>query len=260
MGEAGVSRTTKKPKPRTRRPPEALKPEEAVAIIRKCSRRAPTGIRNAALFALLYSGGLRLGEALALRPSDVDHEHCTVHVRHGKGDKDRLVKIGPQACAYLERWLEKRRQLGLSRRRQPSPTEFDDKGRPVTASHIFTTLAGDRVINPRYVREALKRAAERAGIDKHVHPHGLRHTLAAQLANEGVPVHHIQEQLGHASLNTTAVYLKRIAPKERLDAIAGHTWAADQAPAPDPLEQKIAALTEQLDELRREAAARKASA
>jgi site-specific recombinase XerD len=224
--------------PSTRRPPEPLTPDETIRIIRACSRRAPTGVRNAALFSLLYSGGLRLGEALALRPSDVDLDRCTVHVRHGKGDKDRLVGIHPEACTYVQRWFDARRRLGLARRQ-----------------HLFCTLKG-AAVDPRYVRFALNRAAARAGVDKRVHPHGLRHTHAVGLVEQGVPVHEIRDQLGHASLATTDVYLRRIAPKDRLKRISKVAWAAADSPAADPLDAKIAALTEQIDALRREAAAR----
>ena len=91
-------------------------------------------------------------------------------------------------------------------------------------------------------------------MQKRVHPHGLRHTHAVQLANEGVPLHLIRDQLGHASLATTDAYLRRLAPAERLERIAGHTWTG---PGPDALDARIERLEEELAELRQ--AARKAA-
>ena len=93
-------------------PAELLSPEEVRALLRACSSRAPTGIRNRALIAVLYRGGLRISEALALHAKDVDQAAGTVTVLHGKGDQRRTVGMDPAAFALLERWLDKRRALG----------------------------------------------------------------------------------------------------------------------------------------------------
>jgi integrase len=97
-------------------PPEPLTEAEVVALIRSCSRRVPTGVRNAALIALLYRAGLRIGEALALKPKDIDTQQCTVRVLHGKGDKTRLAGLDEQTCAMLGRWMDMRASLGLTAR------------------------------------------------------------------------------------------------------------------------------------------------
>lgn len=188
-------------------PAELLSPEEVRALLRACSSRAPTGIRNRALIAVLYRGGLRISEALALRPKDVDQVAGTVAVLHGKGDQRRTVGMDPAAFGLIERWLDKRRALGLSARRP-----------------IFCTLRGEP-IDSSYVRRLLPRLAARAGIEKRVHPHGLRHAHAAELAAEGVPVNVIQQQLGHGSLATTDRYLRHIAPRERVEAMQRREWA-----------------------------------
>ncbi len=75
-----------------------------------------------------------------------------------------------------------------------------------------------------YIRVMLKRLAARAGIDKRVHAHGLRHTHAAQLRAEGVDIAIISRQLGHASINTTARYLDHIAPRAVIEAMRSRTW------------------------------------
>jgi len=188
-------------------PAELLSPEEVRGLLRACSSRAPTGIRNRALIAVLYRGGLRISEALALRAKDVDQAAGTVTVLHGKGDQRRTVGMDPAAFALLERWLDKRRALGLSGRRP-----------------IFCTLGGEP-LDSSYVRRLLPRLAAKAGIEKRVHAHGLRHAHAAELAAEGLPVNVVQQQLGHGSLATTDRYLRHIAPRERVEAMQRREWA-----------------------------------
>ena len=89
-------------------PAEPLGEEEVRHLIQACSNRAPTGVRNRALIALLYRGGLRLGEALQLKPKDLDAKKSTIRVLHGKGDKARLVGLDEGAWAILQRWLDER--------------------------------------------------------------------------------------------------------------------------------------------------------
>ena len=91
---------------------------------------------------------------------------------------------------------------------------------------LFCTLKGDP-LDDSYVRHALRRAAKRAGIEKRVHPHGLRHAHAAELMAEGIPANVIQQQLGHSSLQVTSVYLDHIAPKDRIDRIRQRSWTLD---------------------------------
>lgn len=190
-------------------PAEVLTPDEAKALIRSSSNRAPTGIRNRALVVILYRGGLRLGEALAVRPKDVDADAGTITVLHGKADRRRVVAIDPEAMAVVMRWLDRRRTLGVNGRRA-----------------LFCTLEG-RPLKPSYVRTMLARLAGRAGIDKRVHPHGLRHTMAYEVMMEGVAVPIIQKQLGHASLATTERYLQHIAPKDLIEAMTNREWRLD---------------------------------
>ena len=170
-------------------PVETLTSQEMQALLQACSHRAPTGIRNRALLALLWRSGLRISEALALYPRDLDPQQGSVRVRRGKGGKARLVGLDPQAFAMVQRWLDQRHGLGLTGR-----------------APVFCTLAG-KPLQTSYIRMLLPRLARRAGIDKRVHAHGLRHTHAAELAAERVPINQIQQQLGHASLATTSRYL-----------------------------------------------------
>jgi site-specific recombinase XerD len=197
----------REPKNKGRRyPPEILSEDEVRLLVRACSSRAPTGIRNRALLTLLYRTGLRIAEALALHPKDLDAAEGRVAVRHGKGDKARIVGLDHESFTMIERWMDRRVKLGLNGR-QP----------------LFCTLAGQPMKSP-YVRALLPRLARKVGIEKRVHAHGLRHTHAAELAREGMPMNMIRAQLGHENLSTTSRYLDHIAPQELIDRMRTRTW------------------------------------
>ena len=98
--------------------PEPLDADEVWAIIKSCSHRAPTGIRNRALLTVLYRGGLRLDEALKIRPKDLDVKRGTIRVLRGKGDKSRVVGLDEGALAIVQRWLDKRSALRVDGRRR----------------------------------------------------------------------------------------------------------------------------------------------
>lgn len=186
--------------------PEPLSSEEAKALVSACSRRAPTGVRNRALIVVLYRAGLRISEALTLRVKDLDQDAGTIRVLQGKGGRTRLVGLDPGAWAILQLWLDRRPQLGLSSKHP-----------------VFCTLSGEP-LKDSYCRALLPRLAAKAGIEKRVHPHGLRHSFAFELANEGVPVHAIQALLGHASLSTTAVYLSHLNPMQVVAHVRRRSW------------------------------------
>ena len=188
-------------------PAEIYTDIEVRLLLRACSSRADTGVRNRALISLLYRGGLRINEALHLLPKDLDREAGSVRVLQGKGRKARTIGLDPGAFAVIERWIDLRIKRGINGRQR-----------------LFCTLRG-RPLATAYIRALLPRLAVRAGIDKRVHAHGLRHTHAAQLAGEGVPISVIQMQLGHSSSSTTARYLNHIAPQQVIDTISGRTWS-----------------------------------
>ena len=188
-------------------PPEILTREEIGALMRSCSRRAPTGIRNQALIAVLYRAGLRLSEALALKPKDLDRDAGTLRVLQGKGKKARTVGLDPDGFAVLDRWLDVR----------------SGKYRINGARRVFCTLKGGPV-KTSYVRALLPRLGRKAGLEKRIHAHGLRHAFSSELAREGVPVPLISRQLGHANVRTTSVYLSGISSEETVEAIRARKW------------------------------------
>jgi site-specific recombinase XerD len=184
---------------------EVLSQAEADALITACSATSKTGIRNRALITVLYRAGLRISEALALRPADFDPERGTVRVMDGKGHKPRTVGLDPGAMATVQRWADRRREAGI-------------RGRV-----LLCTLAGG-AMSPQYARAMLARTARKAGIERRVVPHQMRHTHAAELVAEGVPIHVIRDQLGHSSLAVTDRYLRNVAPGEVIAAMQQRRW------------------------------------
>jgi site-specific recombinase XerD len=152
------------------------------------------------LIVILYRTGLRISEALDLEPRDLGDQ--TIRVRHGKGDQCRVVGVDAGAWAVLQSWI-RARPAGLT---------------------LFCTLKGAQ-IKTQYVRKLLHRLAEKAGIEKRVHPHGLRHTFAFELVSEGVPIHIISKQLGHRNISTTDIYLRHLNPAVVVDAMKGREFS-----------------------------------
>ena len=198
-------------------PAEILTPEEVLAILDLCPDTL-IGVRDRALIAALYRAGLRSGEALALEPKDVDLAVGSIAVLHGKGDRRRTVGIDPGAAAVIEAWVKRRRELA------PPP------------GVVLFCSRKCRPMHNSSVRMMLQRLARKAGIDKRVHPHGFRHTLAYELLMEGIPVSIIQRQLGHASLATTDRYLAHIAPREVIEHMQARVWSplSIQNPGSEP--------------------------
>src|SRR2546421_11853021 len=111
--------------PSKKRPPEVLADNQIKALIGACSSRAPTGIRNRALIAVIWRCGLRSGEALALTLSDVDLDNDVLSVRHGKGDKARKLGIDTTTGALLARWIDRRALLGHNAKGRPLFCKLD---------------------------------------------------------------------------------------------------------------------------------------
>lgn len=197
--------------------PVVLTADEVKALMAATNRGA-TGARNRAAIALMYRAGLRVSEALALRPSHVDFATNLVRVEDGKGGVDRTIGLDDGALRHVEAWMVRRKALGLTGH-QPLLCCLD--GRPWS---------------PQAVREMLRYAATKAGIEKRVHPHGLRHTMAAEMARSREAMNDIQAQLGHASLATTSRYLAHVSPTHLADMARRRTWdvPADTPGAPTP--------------------------
>lgn len=219
-------------------PAEVYTPEELRALMRAFSRRGSAGIRNTAITAVLFRCGLRISEAMQAPLGDLDLAAGTLYVRYPKRDRKgrmrpRRVAVDTETAALLERWLTRRRALGIG----PRGTLFCQvqepcRGMPLSAGGY---------------RDALKTAGEKAGIAKRMHPHGLRHTFAFTWLQEGRPLDQLQVLLGHRHLATTAHYAQHLNPKVALDAQRDRVWGKVPAPAVAPeLEAQLRALVEQM--------------
>lgn len=142
------------------------------------------------LLMTLYATGVRRAELTHLRISDVDSQRMVIHVRGGKGGKDRDVMLSPKLLTELrEHWRRLRRK----------PSEWLFPGNPQHTN--------DRPISTKAVWHACRNAARRAGIKKQVHPHTLRHCFATHLLEQGADLRNIQMLLGHNDLEQTTIYL-----------------------------------------------------
>jgi site-specific recombinase XerD len=159
--------------------PEILSPEEVAAIFDACSN-----LKHKTLLMTSYGGGLRLGETLALLPSDIDSRRMMIRVEQGKGRKDRYVMLSQTLLEQLRVYWKAFRPVRWL-------FEGQKKGQPLapsTAEKIFTAAAG------------------RAGIKKGVSFHSLRHAFATHLLEGGTNIRVIQALLGHQCLTTTQIY------------------------------------------------------
>jgi integrase/recombinase XerD len=145
------------------------------------------GLKYRAALSVAYGAGLRASEVVNLKVSDIDSAHMTLRIENGKGGKDRLAKLSPHLLALLrEWWLTCRSKVWLF----PS--------RNGVLQHITA----------RQFSRACIMAVEAAKIDKHVTLHTLRHSFATHLLESGTDIRVIQVMLGHAKLETTAIYTR----------------------------------------------------
>jgi len=184
---------------------DVLSPGEVRALLDECNHRCFSGSRNRAIIAVAYRCGLRVSETLALSIHDLDLSNGIVRIRRAKGGKRRTVGIDDDAIQLVRKYLD------------------DWRATVDGGSFLFVTLRGKPVL-PVYVRLLLRRLAKRAGIEKRVHPHGLRHSRAHQLETEGVPVSIVSKVLGHSSIATTSIYLDHIHPTDVVDTLRNSRW------------------------------------
>ena len=154
------------------------------------------GIRDRALFELLYVAGLRNSEVVHLDVEDVDFSLNEVLIREGKGNKDRIVPLGSVCKRFLWDWVKEARAWFLS-------SKQDSRA-------LFINRRGERIASST-VRYLLKRYLQEAGIRKlGVTPHSIRHSCATHLLMHGADIRYVQELLGHESLDTTVVYTRQV--------------------------------------------------
>lgn len=188
--------------------PHFLEIEEVDSLLAVIHRDSPDGLRDHAMILLLYACGLRVSELIALKCSMLYFSDGFIRVI-GKGDKERLVPIAPQAIEAIDTYMTRvRSQIRI----QPGFQDIlflNRRGKQITRQWVFLSL---------------KKYLSRAGIKKQISPHSLRHSFATHLIEGGADLRVVQELLGHSSITTTEIYthLDRGFLKEQL--IEFHPW------------------------------------
>lgn len=177
----------KKPK---RLPRSILSGPEAKKVIHAPDTKTALGYRDRTILEVLYSTGIRREETINLLLTDVDYHDGYVRVNSGKGDKDRVVPIGKIACRYLENYVKAVRPMLI---------------RDPYNNHLFLSMRGGR-LSKNVLWEIVKRCTKKTRIKKNISPHTFRHTCATLMLRNKANIRHIQELLGHASLDSTQVY------------------------------------------------------
>ena len=182
---------------------------QVVKLLHVPNITTPVGVRDRAMFELLYSSGLRVGELCALSVYDLDFDTRTVRIVQGKGRKDRAVPVGRAALDWCGRYFTEVRQALLTRRKNNYGKSF------------FLNLHGGMLTGTMLYR-IVKRCAKVAGLAASTTTHALRHACATEMLRGGASVRHVQEMLGHASITTTQIYTHLV----KSDLLAVHSKTA----------------------------------
>jgi integrase/recombinase XerD len=165
--------------PKAHRLPVVLSPDEVTRLL-----EAASGPKYKAAFSLAYGAGLRVAEVASVKIGDIDSKRMLLRIEQGKRRKDRYAMLSPKMLKLLRDWWQIRR-----------PKIW-----------LFPGQDPIKPLSTRQINRAVHEAARRAGIDKRVSPHTLRHSFATHLLEEHVDIRVIQVLLGHAKLETTAIY------------------------------------------------------
>ena len=161
--------------------------------VRRIICNLPT-LQSKVFYVVLYSMGLRLKEAIHLKPGDIDGDRKVVHIRNSKGAKDRVLPLPDIALRGLRAYYKTHRNPDWI-----FPALGHNQGRYASSA--------TRPVSDNGVQGALRRTVKKLGIRKHVHPHIFRHSYATHLIEANVPILHVQKLMGHSNINSTMVYL-----------------------------------------------------
>ena len=170
--------------------PEFLTIEEIELLVNQIDRSKKEGERNLAIIEILYGCGLRVTELIELKISEIYWEEGFIRII-GKGNKERLVPLGKIASKHLKIYLNEIR--------------VHQKVKDLFVDHVFINKNGSK-ISRVMIFKIVKKLTEKAGIQKNISPHSLRHSFATHLVEGGADLRSVQEMLGHQSITTTEVY------------------------------------------------------
>ena len=170
--------------------PEFLTIEEIELLVNQIDRSKKEGERNLAIIEVLYGCGLRVTELIELKISEIYWEDGFIRII-GKGNKERLVPLGKIASKHLKIYLNEIR--------------VHQKVKDLFVDHVFINKNGSK-ISRVMIFKIVKKLTEKAGIQKNISPHSLRHSFATHLVEGGADLRSVQEMLGHQSITTTEVY------------------------------------------------------
>lgn len=184
--------------------PQTLTEKEVAALL-----KAEPNLKHRAVLMTLYSGGLRLQEALQLRLADIDRAGMRIYIRNGKGGKDRCVMLSSTLLSTLQDYFKQYR-----------PEKW-----------LFYGQCKSEPLHPRSIQRVIKEAARSAGIRKNVTAHVLRHSFATHLLERGTNLRYIQELLGHQSIKTTMIYT-HASRRTLSEVVSPLDWLEDSAQEP----------------------------
>ncbi|HEY6557439.1 MAG TPA: site-specific tyrosine recombinase XerC [Polyangiaceae bacterium] len=173
-----------------RLPKHVLTEHEAELVLKQPDTNGPMGIRDRAILEVLYSTGIRRMELIGLQVFDLNRERGVLRVREGKGRRERIVPIGEQASAWIERYLSEVR---------PELVVYADEGT------LFLSALGE-ALSAKWLTQIVHDYVERAELGKRGSCHLFRHTMATVMLENGADIRYIQEMLGHRDLSTTQIY------------------------------------------------------
>ncbi len=180
------------PKMVKRLPKAILSTKEIKALLAACNMQTRTGYRRRLIIEILYDTGIRRGELAALKLIDIDHNAGYLHIVSGKGGKDRVVPVSGRVCTLIRNYLLFIRPMFIN---------GDDPG------HLILNQYGNPLVGNGIYNE-VREAVQQAGLKKKITTHSLRHTCATHMLKNGAPIRHIQEMLGHDSLESTQIYTR----------------------------------------------------
>lgn len=182
--------------------PKSLTEDEVEALLAAPNVDEPLGHRDRAMLELLYATGLRVSELINLRQNQVNLNQGVLRIV-GKGDRERLIPLGEESQRWLREFMEGPRVEILLERQ---------------TDYMFPTRRGDRMTRQAFWH-IIKRYAQKAGVNKRLSPHTLRHAFATHLLNNGADLRVVQLLLGHSDLSTTQIYTH--VARERLKDLHG---------------------------------------